>query len=69
MQQTIAKKEFTPPNVLSREFKRDNPPPTEDYREQLFALESGWEEVAEGYVAAHGVVDNSHGNLSMFIWI
>ena len=43
MQQTIAKKEFTPPNVLSREFKRDNPPPTEDYREQLFALEKAGE--------------------------
>ena len=54
MQQTIAKKEFTPPNVSSREFKRDNLPPTEDYREQLFALEKAGElevqRVPEPYV-------------------
>ena len=54
MQQTLAKKEFTPPNVSSREFKRDKTPPTDDYREKLFELEKAGElevqRVPEPYV-------------------
>ena len=43
MQQTSANKAFTPPNVSSREFKRDKSPPTDDYREKLFELEKAGE--------------------------
>ena len=43
MQQTAVNKTFTPPNVSSREFKRDKPPPTDDYREKLFELEKAGE--------------------------
>ena len=54
MQQTSANKAFTPPNVSSREFKRDKPPPTDDYREKLFELEKAGElevqRVPEPYV-------------------
>ncbi len=54
MQQTAANKAFTPPNVSSREFKRDKPPPTDDYREKLFELEKAGElevqRVPEPYV-------------------
>ena len=54
MQQTSANKAFIPPNVSSREFKRDKPPPTDDYREKLFELEKAGElevqRVPEPYV-------------------
>ena len=54
MQQTSADKVFNPPTLSSREFKRDNPPPTEDYREKLFELEKAGElevqRVPEPYV-------------------
>ena len=54
MQLASANKAFTPPNVSSREFKRDKPPPTDDYREKLFELEKAGElevqRVPEPYV-------------------
>ena len=43
MQQASAKKVFSPPTVSNREFKQEKLPPTEDYRERLFALEEAGE--------------------------
>ena len=43
MHQASAKKVFSPPTVSDREFKQEKLPPTEDYRERLFALEAAGE--------------------------